>query len=212
MNNIFLSGETIDLCIPQEEDFDEWSSWFNDQNITRFLEQGKFPNTKQDQLYFYNSATKNNRFLTLIKSKDSELLGVFSISDINFVNKSCQVAYVCPNRTDKTTPAPLEALSIGTEHAFIRLGMERVWAGHAYPGLLKWIQKTEIIGCKTDAVFQDAFRHGMIKTDAIRTSITKQRFLSLYERRNKTLWPGEDRVRKMLITLRNNTSLAETIH
>ena len=211
MNNVFLAGETIDLCVPQEEDFAEWASWFNDQRITQFLEQGKYPNTIQDQREFYESAIKTGRFLTLIKSKDAELLGVFSLSDIDIEKKRCQVAYVCPKRTNKALLAPLEALALGTEHAFLRLGMEKVWAGHAFPGLLKWVRKTEILGYKTDGVFPRDFRHGMVVSDAVRTSITKKRFLSLYEKRGNTLWPGDDRARKMIAQLKNTESLAERV-
>jgi len=211
MNNIFLAGETIDLCVPEEEDFAEWATWFNDQNITQFLEQGKYPNTLQDQREFYESAIKTGRFLTLIKSKDAELLGVFSLSDIDFYKRRCQVAYVCPKRTSKTLLAPLEALAMGTEHAFLRMGMEKVWAGHAFPGLLRWIQKTELLGYKTDGVFPSEFRHGMVVSDAVRTSITKKRFLSLYEKRGNRLWLGEDKMRRMLAELKNNKTLAEKI-
>jgi len=211
MNNVFLAGEKIDLCVPEESDFAEWASWFNDQNITQFLEQGKYPNTIQNQREFYEMAIAAGRFLTLIKSKDAELLGVFSLSEIDFDKKSCQVAYVCPNRTSKTLLALLEALALGTEHAFLRLGMERVWAGHAFPGLLRWVQKTEILGYKTDGILPGAFRHGIVTSDAVRTSITRTRFINLYEKRNKSLWPGEDKARKILDELRKTKSIAERV-
>ena len=211
MSNVFLAGETIDLCVPEEKDFAEWAAWFNDQEITQFLEQGKYPNTIKDQREFYDLATKTGRFLTLIKSKDADLLGVLSLSDIDIEKRKCQVAYVCPKRTTKTLFAHLEALALGTEHAFLRLGMDKVWAGHAFPGLLKWVQKTEILGYMTDGVMPDDFRHGMVVTDAVRTSITKTRFLSLYEKRGNSLWPGEDKVRKMLAELTKTTSLAEKV-
>jgi len=211
MNNVFLAGETIDLCVPQEEDFAEWASWFNDQKVTMFLEQGKYPNTVRGQREFFENALKTGRFLTLIKSKDGELLGVFSLSDIDLDKKNCQVAYVCPKRSSNSLLAPLEALSLGTEHAFLRLGMERVWAGHAFPGLVSWIQKTEILGYKTEGVSIDGFRHGIFLSDAVRTSIVKKRFLSLYESRGYSLWPGEDKARKMIAELKKNESLAEKI-
>jgi hypothetical protein len=211
MNNIFLAGETIDLCVPEQKDFAEWASWFNDQSITRFLEQGKYPNSIQEQCEFRDSAVREGRFLTLIKSKDSELLGVLSLSDVNYEKRSCQVAYVCPKRTSKTLLAPLEALALGTEHAFLRLGLEKVWAGHAFPGLMKWIQKTEIIGYKTDGVLPNEFRHGINVSDTVRTSITKKLFLSLYHKRGNSLWPGEDKVKKMLAKLKNSQPLAEKV-
>ena len=211
MSHVFLSGETIDLCIPEDEDFETWASWFNDQEITRFLEQGKFPNTIDKQIEFYRYAVDSGRFLTLIKTKDKELLGVISLSEISFEKRSCQVAYVCPEKSLTAPLAPLEALAICTQHAFLRLGMERVWAGHAYPGLLSWAHKTELIGYKTDGVFPNQFRHGALVSDAIRTSITRERFLRLVSRRQGNLWPGEESVKKMLSVLRQKESLAEKI-
>ena len=41
MNTIFISGESINLCAPVEEDFEQWASWFNSQEKTKFLAQGK---------------------------------------------------------------------------------------------------------------------------------------------------------------------------
>lgn len=211
MSNVFLSGETINLCVPVEEDFSEWASWFNNHQITQFLEQGKYPNTIQDQIKFYNNAVENGRFITMIKSKASELLGVISLSEVDFDKKSCQVAYVCPNRTPQTLLAPLEALALGTEHAFIRMGMERVWARHAFPGLLNWVQKTEIIGYLAEGLFINQFRHGHVVSDTICTAITKERFYDLYLKRGGRLWPGEQVAQKLLAQLRNTDPLAKKL-
>lgn len=211
MNHVFLTGEKIDLCIPVDEDFEKWANWFNDQQITRFLEQGKFPNTIKQQRDFYHHAVESGRFLTLIKTKDSELLGVISLSEINHDKRSCQIAYVCPEKSEKAPLAPLEALAICTQHAFLRLGIERVWAGHAYPGLHKWIHKTELVGFKTDGIFPNEFQHGIVTSDSARTSITKRRFLELINRRQGNLWPGEKRAKKMLLAIKQRESLAEKV-
>lgn len=211
MNKIFLSGEKINLCIPEEEDFEQWAGWFNSQEITKFLEQGKYPNTTAQQKAFYSQAIAEGRFLCLIKTKDGDLLGVVSLSDINYEKSSCQVAYVCPNKTDKAVYAPLEALAICTQHAFERFGVHRVWAGHSYPGLDRWIQKTEILGFKADGIVPSGFRHGMTINDAVRTSITQDQFLTLVNRRNGVLWPGEGKAQEMLAVLRTHESLAQKV-
>jgi hypothetical protein len=211
MSNVFLSGEKINLCIPEDGDFEQWASWFNDQIITRYLEQGKFPNTISQQREFYQREAESGRFLTLIKTKDNKLLGVISLSEFRMDRRDCQVAYVCPDKSSKALLAPLEALAMCTQHAFLRLGMERVWAGHAYPGLLNWIRKTEIIGYKADGVFPSAFRHGLFTSDSVKTSITKDRFLNLFARRGNNLWPGEEIAGKILSELKQQTSLAEKI-
>jgi hypothetical protein len=212
MSNVFISGEKINLCVPQEEDFDTWANWFNDQEITKFLEQGKYPNTVEQQKNFYSSSIEQGRFLTLIKTKDDQLLGVISLSDINFEKRSCQVAYVCPVKSSKAVFAALEALSHCTEHAFRRFGVMQVWAGHAFPGLLSWIQKTEILGYKTDGFIPTGFTHGITVSDAVRTSITKERFSRLADRRGGHLWPGEAITNRMLMALKQSKSLAECVN
>lgn len=211
MSNVFLSGEKINLCIPEDCDFEQWAGWFNDQTITRFLVQGKFPNTIGEQRAFYDREVKSGRFLTLIKTKDNELLGVISLSEISFDRKACQVAYVCPEKSSKAILAPLEALAICTQHAFLRLGMEKVWASHAFPGLLNWIRKTEVIGFKADGVFPGEFTHGLVVSDVVRTSITKDRFLELFTRRDNSLWPSEETATKIIHQLKQKESLAEKI-
>lgn len=212
MNHVFISGEKIDLCVPGEADFEPWASWFNDQETTQYLEQGKYPNTPLQQREFYENAISSGRFLCMIKTKDGDLLGVISLSEINYEKGSCQVAYVCPVKSDKAYYAPLEALAICVQHAFERLGMQRVWAGHSYPGLHDWIQKTEIIGFKTDGIIPLGFHHGIKCNDAARTSLIKERYLSYVKRRGGRLWPGEIQVRKMLNKLKEHPSLASRIH
>lgn len=211
MSNVFLVGETVDLCAPEDQDFAEWARWFNDKRTTMFLEQGKYPNTSEAQRRYYNQECEKGRFFGLIKTKDAELLGVLSLSEINFEKRQCQVSYVCPNKRKNAMFAPLEALSLGTEHAFLRLGMHRVFSAHAFPGLASWVQKTEILGYQADGVFQDAFRRGTNISDLIYTSITKQRFLRLYEERGGNLWPGEENVKKMLEIFGGEQSLGEKI-
>jgi hypothetical protein len=211
MNNVFISGEKIDLCVPQEEDFDQWASWFNDQAITKFLVHGKYPNTVDQQRTFYRKAIESGRFIALIKTKDKSLLGVISLSEINFEKQSSQIALVCPVKSKQAIYAPLEAMALCTQHAIKRIGVTYIWAGQAYPGLLKWVKNLELIGYKTDGVFPREFKHGLTVSDAIRTSITKDRFLSLTIQRSGNLWPGEEKVKRMISANRLNKSLAEQI-
>ena len=212
MNNVFLAGEKIDLCVPEEEDVDQWASWFNCQKITQYLEQGKYPNTPAQQRLFYTQAVAEGRFLCVIKTKAGILLGVISLSEIDHVKATCQVAYVCPQKSDDAPQAPLEALAICTQHAFERFGMRRIWAGHSYPGLERWIQKTELLGYKTEGILPHGFIHGKQVNDALRTSITYERYEALVRRRNGNLWPGEAKVIRMLSALREHPPLSAQVH
>ena len=67
----FISGENLDLCIPTEEfaEKSNWYTWFNDQNTTKYLDKGLYPNTKNDQKKFLNE-TKNKIVLIIKKKKN----------------------------------------------------------------------------------------------------------------------------------------------
>ncbi len=212
MNKVFLAGESIDLCVPDNIDFEQWANWFNSQKITEYLEQGKYPNTVNQQREFYNNAVAEGRFLCMIKTKDSELLGVISLSDINYEKSSCQIALVCPIKSKKAPYASLEAMAICTQHAFQQFGLERVWAGQAYPGLKSWSQRLELIGYNAEGVFSNSARYGTNFSHAIRIVNTKEMYIHLTNRRKGKLWPGGEIIKKMLTELKLHTPLAEQVH
>ena len=211
MNDVFLSGEKIDLCVPMDDDFEQWAGWFNSQNTTQFLEQGKYPNTPDQQRLFYQQALASGRFLTLIKTKDAELLGVISLSEIDYQKSSCQIALVCPEKSKSAALAPLEAMALCTQHAFDGFGLRRVWAGQAYPGLAKWVKRLEILGFKTDGIISQGFRNGRIVSDSVLMSLTQDRYVELIDRRGGMLWPGEDKAKRMLAALKSQKPLAQRV-
>lgn len=208
MGTIFIVGERIDLCVPDESDFELWSSWFNDQKTTAFLEQGKYPQTRQMQADFFLEATANKRFLVLIKSKESELLGVISLSDINYEKSSCQISLVCPVVLKSAPLAALEAMALVTEHAFKRFGMDRVYAGQVFPDLNVWTHKLEVLGYKTEGFGRKEFHHGIKTCDSVKISVIKEDYMELENRRKGALWPGEKVVKNILKKYRKTPSLA----
>ena len=211
MNGVFITGEKINLCSPQEGDFDKWASWFNDPKVTKFLEQGKYPNSTEQQKAFYRQAIESGRFITLIKDKEHNLLGVISLSEINYEKSNCQIALVCPESSPTAMYAPLEAMALCTQHAFDRFGLESIFAGQAYPELSKWANRLEILGYKTYGISRKGFRHGMIVSDALKISVRKEYYIDLLARRSGKLWPGEEKVTKILAALKRHAPLARQV-
>jgi hypothetical protein len=194
-----------------DTDFKPWASWFNDRSVTRFIDQGRFPNTVEGQKSFYATAVEEGRLILLIKSKNKKLLGVINLSNINYQRLTCEVAYVCPVKSKTARYAPLEALALITQHAFDNLNMCVVSAGHAYPGLMSWIKKTETVGYKTNGFFPQNGSNGSTLFDAVWTSITRKRYHSLVQRRGGKLWPGEAVIAKIMIALQDSTPLSEIV-
>ena len=212
MNDIFIEGETINLCSPVDDDFNIWYKWFNSTKITKFLEQGKFPNSKNQQIKYYNDAIESGRFIVMIKSKKSKLIGVISLSQIDYEKSSCQIALVCPVNSRDAPCAALEAMALVTEHAFIRFGMSKVWASQAFPELARWTQKLEIIGYKVDGFGRGSFQHGINVSDSVMISIIKEDFLRLISRRSGSIWPGEYHTKNIYRNLRGHSMLVKKIY
>jgi len=211
MSNSFIKGECIDLVAPEEDDFSVWSRWFNDSSITKFLDQGRFPNSQHNQRDFFLNAQRHGRFLTLIKTKNKKLLGVISLSEISDINKTCQISYVCPVKDDSARYGALEAVALATNHAFEILGMDRVWAGHVYPGLKEWTKKTEILGFFPESYSECSFRKGRENFDEIITSCTYDRFFAIKRANGGFFWPGEERVLSILEKLKSMDSVTDIL-
>ena len=73
--DIFIEGTTVDLCVPTEHIayHSNWYNFFNQKRITKLLEQGLFPNTREDQVEFLKSEkASRKRLLLLIITKNNQ--------------------------------------------------------------------------------------------------------------------------------------------
>ena len=62
-SKIFINGDAIDLYVPTKEYIsDGWADWFNDPEVTNFLEQGRFPNLVEQEEEFFESIIRRERF------------------------------------------------------------------------------------------------------------------------------------------------------
>lgn len=196
--DVFITGERVDICAPTDQDFGVWASWFNDPAITRFLPQGKLPHTEAQQRAWYADAVASGRFIGLIKSKGARLLGVVSLSQIDYERRDCQYGIVCPVREADARNAALEALTLTVSHAMDHLRMDRVWAGHAFPGLDRWMLKQELIGFFCEGMLSSSGGSDDLFRCAARTALTRSRYERLKIARGGRLWPGHDAVERAL--------------
>lgn len=202
--DVFIEGELMDLCCPSEQAIHEdgWHAWFNDPKITRYLDQGVFPNTVKDQMEYLESLRKNkDRVVLLIRPKGlDKAVGVASLSGINFVTRGADFALVIGDRNFKTRYKELigmEAKCRMIEHAFEVMGLERIGTSQAVD-LRVWQKWQVLLGVRIEGVRRDYFRKGLKTCDAFCTSILLKDYLRLKELRNGFLWPGAARMMEMI--------------
>jgi len=205
--DVFISGEIIDLCIPTREFINAgvWHNWFNKSKVTRYLEQGIYPNSIEDQMQFFEMQKGQNR-LTLIISNKSKYLGVISLSSIDFNKKKCDIALVIDNAEDfRMSPyIALESMARMSEHAFIKMGMNRIEAGQ-HVDLVNWQQRMELLGYKLEGLHKGKFVKGREIADTVSLCCTVDSYDNIFKHRNK-LWDSFHNMRQRMKLLPKLTS------
>jgi RimJ/RimL family protein N-acetyltransferase len=208
--DVFIKGELINLCIPTQDFVLEsnWYNWFNSPKTNRFLEQGAFPNTKSDQLLFFNTESKNKSRLILIISDKEKYIGTVSLSFINHEKKTASVAIVIGENSSKHENShlmALESMSLITEHGFTLLGLIRIDAGQ-HRMLHKWQQRLELLGYKAEGIKKNGFVKGIERSDSISIAVTLDEYLVLKKNRGR-YWDSAS-----LMNSRINKLPAETFY
>jgi RimJ/RimL family protein N-acetyltransferase len=197
--DIFIPGETINLCIPTTAFAREsvWYSWFNDTQTTRYLSQGAFPNTPYLQEQFFLSQ-KGDRMTLIICGRDSQPLGVISLSSIDMIKKTCDIAIVVDvNSGKRMTPyISLEAIARVTEHGFNALGMEKISAGQ-HINLAGWQQRMELLGYRIEGIQRKKFVKGRERADTMSIGCTYEDFLEIHTHRG-SLWDSMESMKRRI--------------
>jgi len=83
-----------------------------------------------------------------------------------------------------------------TEHAFLVMGMNRVWAGQ-HQGLSGWQQRMELLGYRVEGIQQDAFVKGRSVADVILIAARHEDYRRIKEKRGK-YWDSTETMKKRI--------------
>ena len=193
--DVLITGENIDLCVPNEKFAYEsdWFDWYNDSKNTKYLEQGLKKNTREDQKkYFLN--IKNRLVLIIQDKKTKQFSGVISLSNINLIKKTCELAIVRDLKKNKMSSklSSLESISLITDHAFENLKMRIISAGQ-HIALEKWQNQMELLGYKLEGIHEGRFCKNDEISDSVTISCNYKDYIILKQKRGK-LWDGQEKM------------------
>lgn len=128
---------------PYDKKFIEESiSWFNDLEVIALNSHGRFPMTIEKAEEYYEEIKNSNNLIVwnifAIKSivhscldieKELVFIGNISLQSIDFINRSAELAIIIGNKKYWKRGLGTEACRCVLYHAFMRLGLERVWSG-----------------------------------------------------------------------------------
>lgn len=127
----FLEGEKIYLRAFIRSDIPIWFDWFNDPLVTEHMNKGAFPNTEtaQEEYFQYLSKSKNDIQLAIVLKKDDLLTGIVGIHKIDWIHRRGDISIVIGNREFWGKGIASEAIALITEHAFMKLNLNKLTAG-----------------------------------------------------------------------------------
>ena len=129
MDAPYASGKHIYLRAPRIEDADgAWVDWMNDEETTKWLAEQFWPKTRDDQRNFIENSNKDKSRLVLmaVDRITNKLIGVCSLSSINYVHRYCSIAIIIGDRDYRHGDYLIETFSILLRIAFKRLNMRYV--------------------------------------------------------------------------------------
>jgi len=212
--DVFIKGETIDLCVPSCDDYvlDQWYRWFNKGEVTKYLLQGIYPNTISLQKEYCNSILcDKTRILVLIRPKNQEkIIGVASLSSIDYIQKQCDFAMVIGDRTSGKGSMfyGMEAKARLTQHAFDIVGVERINSSQA-DKLDKWQKWQILFGYQIEGMLRNKFIKGNLSHDVYISSCLEEDYRKIIRKRNGLLWPGKSSLLDMMRAIPDKTLIDE---
>jgi len=200
--DVFLSGETIDLCVPSDEDqvLDQWYRWFNNADTTKYLSQGIYPNTKNAQRKFFEHLDASKRIALLIKPKNLDCyIGIASLSSIDLSSRQCDFAMVIGKKIEDSDSLfyGMEAKCLLTKHAFETVGLERINSTQVME-LIAWQRWQILFGYQMEGLLRKKFRKGMHVHDVIASSCILEDYLRVKVCRKGSYWPGKKNLFELL--------------
>jgi RimJ/RimL family protein N-acetyltransferase len=129
----FITGTRCSLRELRQEDVDgRWGAWFNDPEVTRYMFRGVFPNTREQQLAFYESVvttSDNDLVLAIVTEPENEHVGTIGLHRIDWINRSAEFGIVIGEASARGRGIGTEATWLICRHGFQRLNLHRIWLG-----------------------------------------------------------------------------------
>lgn len=179
MQSAFISGITIDLRPLNIADADgDYQHWFNDEETCRLNQHHRYPVSRQELIDFVNDLTssKNKLVLAVIDKQTFSHVGNVSLQNINYINRSAEVANIIPRSTNKSFLYTLESIKLIVTHGFNELNLNRIYGGtlSKHTAIKKIV---EMLGFSDEGIARKAVYKNGEYLDVLNVALLKEDFL-----------------------------------
>jgi len=173
----FLVGDSINLCpLEPDDDLDDYLSWVNDQEITRYMATGNYPVSRKNlQDYIMSFHESKGLLLGIFTKKEEKHIGNITVHSIDHQNRIAEIGILIGNKDMHLRGFGLEALSLVVYHAFIRLNLNKLCAG-LVKGNVASQRLFEKAGFKREGILREHFYLDGKYLDCYRMGLLRDEF------------------------------------
>lgn len=177
MIDIFKESKNLYFEPLEEKHLTEnYISWLNDKEVTKFNSHGIYPNTLLKTKEYINSIQNDSSkiVLAIIEKATTKHIGNISIQSINFINSNADIAILLGDKTCWGKGYATEGFSVMIEHCFNKLNLHKVTAGTTCDNIamqkvllkLKMTQEANLKDAvKRDGKFLDIYTYRLINNE-----------------------------------------------
>ena len=174
----FIKTQRIGLRSLKAEDINGgYAHWLNDPEVCEFNSHHRFPQSEADLKLYIDETIGNRQMIVfaLIDLKNNIHIGNISLQNINFIDRSAELAFILGECAYWGKGYACEAASAIMEHAFEQLNLHRLYMGTADNNIRmqKLAHKLGFTeeGRRVDALFKDGNYHDVIEYGKLRKRI-----------------------------------------
>jgi len=132
MHHPFLIGDRIYLRRVEKNDLEgNYYQWLNDQEVTRWMQNGIFPNSAESMLEYhqYMVGSRTDMNLAIVLKEDDRHIGNISLGALNQMFRSAEIGILIGEKDTWGRGYGSEAIALLAGHAFQRMNLNRLGAG-----------------------------------------------------------------------------------
>ena len=132
MAHPFLAGENVYLRPVEPRDLDgPWTGWLNDFEVTRFLETGVFPTTRESLERYVETVVGNpqNVMLAIVDRKSDTHIGNIKLGPIQWIHRRADMGILIGDKEFWGRGFGREAVALITDYGFRRLNLHKITLG-----------------------------------------------------------------------------------
>lgn len=175
---IFLEGKNIFLGpLSKDDNLDDYASWLNDAETTRYMGSGRFPATAEglrDYIGSYNSG-KDGMLMGIFLKKPVRHIGNITLHQIDWRNGHAEIGILIGDTKARGKGYATEAITLAVSHAFARLNFRKICAGMV-KGNDASKKAFEKLGFKVEGVLREHFYLEDRYIDCYRMGLLKREF------------------------------------